>query len=170
MDEAKRAALKARRDAILAEAAERDLERRRAEFVRMVPILSALEDAGEPYDSAGYRSLRGPLNGWAHDPRLYAMRETSHAKLLHDPAQRNAVIVAHLKERFGEDDPMTVILRTEDLVLTLRLPVLVRHLDTLFDNARSNWLAFAAPPERWIVATHHVDTLGISEIVTVMLE
>jgi len=166
MDEARRAELKARRTVILAEAAARDRARRRADYVRMVPILSALEDAGDGYDSFGYRELRGRFNDWAHDPHAYAMREQSHARLPSDPAERNAMILARLGAHLGAGDPATVILRSERLVLVLALPVLVRHLDTLFDNARGDHLAFVAPPADWIVATHHVDAIPLSEIVT----
>ncbi|NYT41580.1 hypothetical protein HZY97_12480 [Sphingomonas sp. R-74633] len=169
MNEARRAELKARRTALLEETARLDRISRRAEYVRMVPILSALEDSGEAYDSHGYRALHGCFNEWAHDPRVYAMREHTHAKLPPDSVARNAVILARLGEHLGEGEPATVILRREELVLTLTLAVLARHLDTLFDNARSDWLAFVAPPADWIIATHHVDALELSQIVTGVL-
>lgn len=166
MDEAKRQELHARRAALLEEKRKQDFVRRRAEYVAMVPILTALEAAGDDYDSDTYRGVRGIFNDWAHDPDRFAMRELSHAKLPIDAAAREAMILGHLRERFGQDDIVTIILRREALVLTMRLPVLVRHLSTLFENSKAGWLAFAAPPANWIVATHHIDALEISEIVT----
>jgi hypothetical protein len=155
MDEARRKELYARREAILAEAARQERINRRAEFVAMVPILKALEAAGDDYESDNFGGLRGPLNWWANHPDRYAMRELSHADLPADPAERNAMILARLAEHLGPDDVVTVVLRREHMMLTMRMPVLIRHLDTLFGNAESNWLGFAAPPADWIVATYH---------------
>ncbi|RYE04038.1 MAG: hypothetical protein EOP61_02145 [Sphingomonadales bacterium] len=166
MDEAKRAQLHARREAILEEKRKEDFVRRRAEFVAMVPILTALEAAGDDYDSHDYRALPGAFNAWAHDPRRFAMREHSHEDLPADPAARNRAILARLRERFGPNDPVTIILRRESLVLKMRMPVLERHLDILFENAKADWLAFVAPPADWIIATYHVDEHRISQIVT----
>ncbi|RYY44025.1 MAG: hypothetical protein EOP59_06890 [Sphingomonadales bacterium] len=163
MDDAKRQELHARRAALLEEKRKQDFVRRRAEYVAMVPILTALEAAGADYGSTDYRALPSRFNHWAYDPNRFAMRELSHAKLPADPV---AVILAHLRERFGADDAVTIILCREEMVLTMRLPVLVRHLSTLFENSKAGWLAFAAPPANWIVATHHIDALEISEIVT----
>ncbi|RYD58818.1 MAG: hypothetical protein EOP60_02880 [Sphingomonadales bacterium] len=76
-----------------------------------------------------------------------------HEDLPARPAAREALILARVREKLGDGDVLTVIPRREDLVLTMRMPVLVRHLDTPFDNAGSNWLPFTAPPADWIVAT-----------------
>jgi len=164
MDEARRAELHARRTAILAEAATRDHARRRAEFVAMVPILTALEDAGDAYESDSYRGVRGVFNAWAHDPHLYGMREESHAALPLDPLACEAVILASLRERLGDDDLVTVILRIERMVLTLRMPVLLRHFQTLLDNAMGDRLAFAAPPADWIIDVYRSEAIPASEI------
>lgn len=166
MDEARRQALYARREAILAEAARQDWIKHRAEYVAMVPILKALEDAGDDYDSYGFRELRGALNHWACYPGRYPFQEVSRADLPADSAARDAIILDYLRQRFGEHDRITVVLRREELVLSLRWPVLVRHLDTLFENAKSNWLAFVDPPADWIIATYHVDALEVSHIHT----
>lgn len=166
MDEAKRQELYARRAVLLEEKRKQDFVRRRAEFVAMVPILTALENAGDEYDSCGFRELRGPLNHWACHPDRYPMLEQGSADLPADPVSRDAMILDYLRKRFGEDDLVTVVLRREELVLELRWPVLVRHLDTLFENARADWLAFVAPPADWVVATCHVDALDLSRIVT----
>lgn len=170
MDETRRAELHARREAMLAKKDQQDRIQRRDEFVAMVPILAALEAAGDDYDSGNYGALPRRLNLWAHDPTRYAMREQSYAKLPADPAARDALILVRLREKLGEDDLVTVILRREEMMLTMRMPVLVRHLDILFENAKADRLAFTAPPADWIIATLYIDALELSEIVTGTLE
>ncbi|MES2986566.1 MAG: hypothetical protein V4808_01545 [Pseudomonadota bacterium] len=170
MDEARRAALYARRQAVLTESAARDRRKDRAAFVAMVPILTALEAAGDDYDSDSYRGLHGRLNQWAHDPSRYGMREQSYAKLPADTALRDAMILERLRQKLSDDALVTIILRREAMMLTMRMPVLVRHLETLFESAKGDRLGFTAPPAEWIVATFHVDPLELSEIVTGTLE
>ncbi|RYY27954.1 MAG: hypothetical protein EOP62_05700 [Sphingomonadales bacterium] len=165
MDEAKRTELYARREALIAEAERQDRIKRRAELVALVPILTALEAAGDDYDSDNFGVLSGPLNWWACHPDRYPMRQYARGDLPADPVARDAMILAALRERLGAGDRVTLILRSEDFMLTMRMPVLIRHLDTLFENAKGDWLAFAAPPADWILATYHDDTLAMSYIV-----
>lgn len=166
MDEARRAELNARREALIEEKRRQAFAADRADYVRMVPILAAMEAAGEEYDSHDYRRLRGVLNDWAHDPHGAAVQEESHAPLRFDPDACNAAILACLRARLGEDDEVTVILRREAMVLTLRMSVLARHMRTLVDNAMGDRLAFAAPPADWIVIVFRSEAIPASEIVT----
>jgi len=148
MDDSRRAELYARRTAMLEAARDRDHAKRRADYVQAVPILAALEAAGEDYDSFGYWRLRGALNLWAHKPDRWGIAVETHAPLPADPA---AAILAALREHVGADGRVTAIVRSEELVLELRLAVLERHLATLIANAPPRELGFAAPPADWFV-------------------
>ncbi|WP_218000355.1 hypothetical protein [Sphingomonas soli] len=166
MDGEKRAQLYARRAAMLEEKREQDFARRRAEYVTIVPILAALEASGDAYDSHGYRALAGPLNHWACEPDRYPFVQESVADLPADPAARAESIQVRLRQRFSEDDLITVVLRREDLVLALRWPVLRRHFETLLDNAEGDWLAFVAPPADWVIAVRRSLLRDVAQIFT----
>jgi hypothetical protein len=151
MDGLRRAELIARRDAMIERTRSRTHSEDRAAFVRMVPILRALEEAGDDYDSSGYLPLPGVFNRWAHSPDRWPIRVDTCSPLPTDPKVRDGVILAALRARAGEDGPITVILRSEELVLRLGLPVLARHLATLLENGAGREIGFAAPPANWIV-------------------
>jgi hypothetical protein len=66
----------------------------------------------------------------------------------------------------GEGDLVTAILCRERMLLTFRIPVLVRHLAVLVANAEGDPPAFAAPPADWIVWCPSNRMANVSKIVT----
>ena len=60
--------LKARLAAMRERQARAEHDRKFEQFARSVPILCALEEAGEPFESGGYDRLAGQANQWVHDP------------------------------------------------------------------------------------------------------
>lgn len=147
MDQARRAELLARRSSLVEAARRRTHAADRASFVRAVPILAALERAGDDYDSHDYRRLRGPHNRWAHAP---AMAIETEAMLPDDPVARDATILAAIRDRLA-GPTVSVILRSEQMVIELAFPVLARHLTVLLENAYRRELGFTEPPAAWMV-------------------
>lgn len=131
----------------------------RAAYVRTVPILAALEAAGDDYDSFDYRHLRGRLNDWAHAPDDHPIAVSSYTKIPADPAARDAAIMAAVARLAGDAPSVTIILRRKDMVLVLTLPVLAKHLSALIDSAGASEIGFVAPPSGGIV---EVNPLGIA--------
>lgn len=152
-------ALKIRMGAMRERAARRAHDAAFAAMVKMVPILGALEDAGDEYSSYDYGHLHDPLNKWAHAPDECPIIVSAYHKIPVTSSTRNALILKEVMRMAGADRPATVILRRESLVLVLPVPVLARHLSTLIENGGSDEIGFVAPPSDWIV---EVNLLGIA--------
>jgi len=152
-------ALKLRMAAMRERAARRAHDEAFSAMARMVPILGALEDAGDEYSSYDYGYLRDPFNGWAHAPDEWPIIVSAYHKIPVTSSTRNALILKEVARLAGGDVRVTVILRRESLVLVLQVPVLARHLSTLIDNANSEAIAIVTPPSDWII---EVNELGIA--------
>lgn len=144
-------ALKLRMAAMRQRAARRAHDAGFADMVRMVPILGALDEAGDDFSSHDYGYLRDPFNAWAHSPDDWPFIVSSYHNIPATDPARNALILAEVKRLAGSDDPITIILRRESLVLVLPVPVLAKHLPTLIDNAGSEEIGMLAPPDDWII-------------------
>lgn len=123
----------------------------RQAYAGAVPILSALESAGEPYSSDSYRCLAGALNLWAHDPAMHGMRMERRQDLPEDISARRSAITAALRERLVDIDIVTAIIRWEQLVVCCQLAVLLKHMDALLETAEGGELGLAAPGSDWII-------------------
>lgn len=167
MDDAKRLELKARQAASAERARARSFARDRAAFVRGVPILAALEDAGEDYDSYGYERLNGALNEWAHAPDRWPMRVMAYAPMPDADSARAAALATTLDSLTSAAGLVLVILRSEDLVLEMHRATLQRHITVLVRCDLHCEIGFTDHSSAWFVEANQrgiaTGVIGASE-------
>lgn len=158
--------LTARLAAMRDRAAARDRDAQRRAYVGTVPLLSALEECGDDYDSYGYAGLPVSLNRWAHDPHRASDFVDSDARYVGDDTELRMEICALLRDHLPDDQPCLIILRREALVIACRLHVILRHISTLLANADGDVLAFTTAAADWILTVERAGGEGGFQIVT----
>ena len=91
-----------------------------------IPLLRALEGAGEPYESGGYDRLVGAANQWAHDPNGSAFAVGTAQPMTR--AYRYERVNDALNRFLTTSEKLTVILRAEAIVVAVGAEQVVRYL------------------------------------------
>lgn len=140
--------LKARLAAMRERQAQVDHERQFEQFSRSIALLRTLEEAGEPFQSGGYGQLAGPVNEWAHDPDggTFAVNAAQPLSRM----DRYARVSDALNNFLKSSGRITIILRSEALVVTLRTEQIVLHLAEILASGDGSEIGFLRDDGRFL--------------------
>lgn len=140
--------LKARLAAMRERQARAEHDRKFEQFARSVPILCALEEAGEPFESGGYDRLAGQANQWVHDPDggSFTVNTVQPVSRLNRYARVSDALGSFLKSTGN----IAIILRSEALVVTLRTEQVARHLAQILASGDWSEIGFLRDDGRFL--------------------
>lgn len=151
MDEVKRVEVAARRTASAQRAQNRRFEVDRAKYVSSVPILANLERHNEPYNSFGYDRLTGPLNWWANAPDRWPISVKNLLPMPMESPGRAELILKAIRAAAHIEEDVVIIVRSEELVVTLPLNRLDQYADLLIENHIFSGLGFCQIGADWAI-------------------
>lgn len=133
-------------------------ERKFQDYARTVPLLRALEEGGEPYESVGYNRLVGAANQWAHDPDAGSFAVNDDQPLL--LAGRLMQVKEALSRFLQPSGKITVIFRAEALVVRLDHDQVDRHLAEILASGDGAEIGFLLSDGHFLEVRRKLISIG----------
>lgn len=128
------------------------------QLARNVPLLRALEEAGEPHKSSSYGKLAGAANQWAHDPD--GSPPTVNDALPLSLLDRQERIEEALNRFLPASDRVSVIFRAEALVLLLTGEQVLRYVADVIATGDGGEIGFLLPDGRFLEVRKNLISIG----------